>query len=273
MRRREFLIGGTASALLAAPPMAFSQPADEIVALGTLPPLPKDLVAHANEPPAPYQEMGLVGSGAPSTEEIDTAYQILVESPFGIAPVDIAQYFLTVGTGAYGEDWRPFAREWPVRANPMIFHFFSATMTKPEGDKTAWCAAFMNWCILRSHATISEEIGASPGFFSKAGKPFEIEKVKRHSTSSASSGSFRCWDESTSVKRGDIAVFANPGTDDLGRVCRGQGHVAFFLSTPRQNRIRVLGGNQTSPGSGGAITIAEMKSGMGSRFLKYVTLR
>src|SRR6202022_1898557 len=144
-----------------------------------------------------------------------------VQSPYGVGPIDVAQYFLAVGAGAYGQSYRSFIREWPIRANPLIFHFFSSTLTKPEGDTTAWCAAFVNWCLLRARATASEEIGKSPGFFSVSGKPFSDENIQNHSTNSASSGSFRCWDEVSPPKRGDIVVFKNSGTDALTPSCRG----------------------------------------------------
>jgi hypothetical protein len=35
----------------------------------------------------------------------------------------------------------------PTLANPVIVLFFLATKTEPSGDKTPWCAAFMNWCL------------------------------------------------------------------------------------------------------------------------------
>jgi hypothetical protein len=175
-----------------------------------------------------------------------------------------------VGAGAYGSELRPFAREWPVRANPLISHFFSATLTKPQGDTTAWCAAFMNWCLLRSHANASDEVGASPGYYSVSGKKFSDENLTKFSTNSASSGSFRCWDPISSPRRGNIVVFKNAGTDSLTPACQGQGHVAFFLSIPRAGWVRVLGGNQSDPGSGGAITVTDMKTGAGSRFMQFV---
>ncbi|MOA49050.1 hypothetical protein D3C78_1718820 [compost metagenome] len=68
-------------------------------------------------------------------------------------------------------------------------------------------------------------------------------------------------------------VFKNSGTDDLTKACKGQGHVAFFLSTPGASSVKVLGGNQTSPGSGGAVTLAESSTAPKSRFMKYVSLK
>ncbi|EJC74374.1 hypothetical protein Rleg10DRAFT_2856 [Rhizobium leguminosarum bv. trifolii WSM2012] len=273
MDRRAFLaIGGTV-ALIAATRPGFSQTVDDLVIIGEIPPLPDDLVAEALSPPASYIETQVVGTAVPKDEEIETSYQLLIQSPYSCSPIEVAEYLLAVGSGAYGQGLRQYAREWPERANPVIFHFFSATQTKPEGDATAWCAAFVNWCILRSHATDKEEIGKSPGFFSQSGTPFATDNLRRHSTNNASSGSFRCWQETSTPQRGELVVFKNRGTDDATRHCLGQGHVAFYLRVPGTNLVQVLGGNQTSPGSGGAVTIANMSTAPGSRFMKYANLQ
>jgi hypothetical protein len=153
----------------------------------------------------------------------------------------------------------------------MIMHFFTATQTKPEGDVTAWCAAFMNWCLLRAHSANADEIGQATGGYIKRGKPFATENLKRYSTNSASSGSFRCWDGIPSPQRGNIVVFKDSGTDNLTPVCRGTGHVSFFVKIPSAGLVQVLGGNQSQGGSNGAITVANMSTQPGSRFMKYVS--
>lgn len=273
MNRRNFLISASVSIAALTSRSSFAQvPADDqLQVLGALPPLPSDLKDKAASPPEPYTETALVGTAPPSKVEINTAYQILRNSPYDTTPITVAQYFLSVGAGAYGEALRPYAREWPIRANPMIFHFFSSTQTKPEGDTTAWCAAFVNWCLLRARAKKETQIGKAPGFFSQSGDPFDVADLKAHSTNSASSGSFRCWTKSAEPKVGDIVVFANKGTESLTPVCRGQGHVAFYLGTPASQRVRVLGGNQSLPGSNGAVTVAEASMAPGTRFLKIVS--
>jgi hypothetical protein len=241
--------------------------------LGDLPPLPDDLADKANYPPAPYTETAPVGTAKPLDSEIKTAYALLTQSPFQTTPLNVAQYFLSIGAGAYGRQYRPYAREWPERANPIIYHFFSATLTRPQGDATAWCAAFLNWCLLRAKAVSPEEIGKAPGHFSESGKPFPDANIKNFSTNSASSGSFRCWTATDAPRPGELAVFKNAGTDSMTPVCLGQGHIAFFLSVPRPGFVRVLGGTQTAAGSGGAVTIADMSTQPGSRFMKYVRLK
>ncbi|MDW9888843.1 CHAP domain-containing protein [Sinorhizobium meliloti] len=273
MDRRGFLIMSGAAALLAAGQQSFAQSTDEVAIIGEIPPLPADLADKADAAPASYIETEVVGTARPTDEEVGTAYLLLTESPYSCSPIEVAEYWLAIGSGAYGTNARKYAREWPERANPVIFHFFSATQTKPEGDLTAWCAAFVNWCILRAHATDKEEIGKSPGFFSTSGRSFTVENLRNHSTNSAASGSFRCWTETTNPKRGELAVFKNRGTEGATQRCLGQGHVAFYLRVPGTNLVQVLGGNQTSPGSGGAVTVANMSTASGSRFMKYAKLR
>lgn len=117
-----------------------------------------------------------------------------------------------------------FRKEWPTRfANPLIVDFFVATNTKPEGDVTAWCAAFMSWCV---------------------------ERVGMESTRSAASKSYRnfgaaVWERGQTdfpgrAVEGDIAVFKNLAKPD-------NGHVAFYVQPDPKamRRILVLGGNQS----------------------------
>jgi hypothetical protein len=273
--RRKFLLSAAATYFcsdIGNSALAQSPPSD-LVIISSVPPLPDDLADKAALPAAPYVETEVVGTAPPTPDEINKAYDLLVNAPFGGAPIDVAQYFLAVGAGAYGQEYRPFAREWPVRANPLIFQFFTSTQTTPKGDVTAWCAAFVNWCLLRAHAKTSDEIGLSPNFYIKKGKPFPTENLARHSTNSASSGSFRCWDKIDQPTRGDIAVFKDAGTDNLTPRCLGSGHVAFFVKIPSAGVVQVLGGNQSQPGSTGAVTVANASTRPGSRFMKYVSLK
>lgn len=271
MLRRDCVAGLVALILPFRTAAGWAQSADAI--LGSVPPLPAGLEGHSGEPPAPFVEMGVVGTAEPSTTEKDMAYDIMLGSPWGCSPIEVAEYFLAVGAGAFGNEWQPFAREWPVRANPVVFHLFSSTQTRPEGDTTAWCAAFANWCILRAKATARDEIGASPGRFSRSGKPFPTDNMVRFSTNSASSGSFRCWQQTINPKRGDIVVFKDAGTEALTPSCRGSGHVAFYLGEFKPGFVRVVGGNQTLSGSGGAVTVSDMSMKEGSRFMKVVSLK
>jgi uncharacterized protein (TIGR02594 family) len=162
--------------------------------------------------PIPRQTLGDKRPLAP--EEL-VARKIIAKAPSGPTPYDVAKYFLAVANGAYGVDWKPYTQGWPVRWNPVIVNFFQATKTKPEGDLTPWCAAFVNWCCLQ-------------GGHDRA-------------TSSASSGSFRCFGSQTAApQEGDVVVFRELDSHDQ---CIGRGHVGFFVKD-LGTEIEVLGGNQ-----------------------------
>jgi uncharacterized protein (TIGR02594 family) len=156
-----------------------------------------------------------LGTQRPLTGEERIAAAILDEAPHGPDPISIASYFLGVAQGKFGDSWAPYASGWPTRWNPVIKTFFRATGTTPSGDTTPWCAAFLNWCYLRS--------------------------TNAPATGSASSGSFRCYGLSTDSPRvGDIVVFRKRDSEEA---CLGSGHVGFFLAQTNAT-VEVLGGNQ-----------------------------
>jgi len=164
--------------------------------------------------PLPKLRSVLGRSPALTTEEM-TARAILAKAPTSPTPADVARYFLAVGGGKYGDQWKPYTRAWPVRWNPVIVTFFRATTTEPQGDETSWCAAFVNWCFLHLRGSTA--------------------------THSASSGSFRTFGTATlNPIPGDIVVFehTNPAEAAAGR-----GHVGFFVAD-WGNEVEVLGGNQ-----------------------------
>ena len=131
-----------------------------------------------------------------------------------------------MSNGDFGEEYRPYAREWPEIWNPVIVEFFSSTHTKPSGDVTPWCAAFVNWCILRAKSDRTPSSSLSNG------------------SRSASSGSFRSWGEkihpNATADLGDVVVFER--TDPI-LSAKGFGHVGFYLQQT-DDLIHVLGGNQ-----------------------------
>lgn len=168
----------------------------------------------------------LVGSDSPRHDEVAAAFRLMFGVPYGKDHMTIARYFETITEK--NKDQEPFNYEWHKRANPLIVGFFSMTNTLPsQGDQTAWCAAFVNFCLYA------------------AGKPTKF---------SALSGAFRSYGDNTSTpKPGDLVVFQKPGVD--GR--KGFGHVGFFLSRSGSN-ILVLGGNQRgNTGSTGAVISTE----------------
>lgn len=97
--------------------------------------------------------------------------------------------------------------------NPRIIEYLHSTnLGAPYNnqDETAWCSAFVNWCVERSgHA----------------------------GTDSATALSWASWGSSTSSPvPGDIVVFNWGG---------GYGHVGFFASAT-STKVNVLGGNQSN---------------------------
>ncbi|TIN79744.1 hypothetical protein [Mesorhizobium sp.] len=268
MNRRRFLFATTSTFFLVPTIASQSQEQREFIIEGELPPLPDDLNSFSNEPPAVYTELAVVGRGKPKPAEIQEAHEILLDSPFNCSHLDVANYFL-----ALSGPRASFRREWPVRANPVIYHFFSATETKPEGDVTAWCAAGLNWFILRGRAKSRTEIGRAPGPFSISSDPFSAENIKKYTTHSAASGSFRCWTPTDKPKEGDIVVLRNKGTEGLSKFCRGQGHVAIYKRHINSEWISAVGGNQSEKSSNGAITSASLFIGPGSRFFRFVELK
>ncbi|WP_299723116.1 CHAP domain-containing protein [Devosia sp.] len=144
------------------------------------------------------------------------AIEYLETSPTYGRPYDVAKHLDTFLPTVLREEWdSPFA-------NPLIVLLFAATGTKPAGDTTAWCAAFMSWCI--------ERVGLSSA----------------HSAASKAYRSFgpALWEKGgafpTDLPAGSIAVFrslSNPS----------HGHVAFYLGADLSSEkdISVLGGNQS----------------------------
>jgi uncharacterized protein (TIGR02594 family) len=164
------------------------------------------------------------GVAAPTPEEVKKAKRILAKCPTKQNPVEIALFFQRLRQGDFdtdlGNDAVMYATEWPVRANPVIVSFFDATtLRKPNGDQTAWCAAFVNWCIVRG----------------REDRPDAVSLLKP--TRSAASSTFRSWGQPTSdPKAGDIVVFKHKQES-------WRGHVVFFLGRSGTS-ISDLGGNQ-----------------------------
>jgi len=175
------------------------------------------------------------------------AEAVLAKAPRN-RPYDVARYLSTSIPSKFQMAWpEPDPRN-PTLANPVIVLFFLATKLRPLGDKTAWCAAFVNWCLDR------------------AGVP---------GTHSASSQSFRSWgnrvwhvddgDMPVQARTGDIAVFqsrANPG----------HGHVGFFkgINPSQPHHVDILGGNQFTSSHLHVIDVKSLRTDAG---LKLVEIR
>jgi uncharacterized protein (TIGR02594 family) len=183
------------------------------------------------------QEFGdvnlVTGTLQPSRDEIDVANEIIaaVEKLHKPRPVQVSTFLYEIARGDHGELRQPYTRAWPrdAHANPLIVDFFNATHTKPMGDTTAWCAAFVNWCIKKS--------------------------TEKTATGSAASADFRSWasavatfDSQSSLlvldsqpRFGDVVVFQDMRSN--GQPDPYHGHVAFYVEHDSK-RIKVLGGNQ-----------------------------
>lgn len=96
--------------------------------------------------------------------------------------------------------------------NPRIVEYFTATNYKATDDETPWCAAFVNWCLMKAGVA---------------------------GTKSAAALSFKDWGKETKIpKVGDIAVIDRGG---------GKGHVGFVFGFEVRDGveyIQLLGGNQ-----------------------------
>lgn len=221
--RREFLVGATASMLLV--PRANAQGGPDWKALAVedtnAPLLPPSLKDFADQPSVtgPISDYIPFGTQPPTDEETELAQRVLDGVPRGRLPVEVALYFLDVASGKYGEDLRPFTTAWPVRWNPVIVAFFTSTNTLPSGDTSPWCAAFMNYCLVKSAEGRTLPAGSD------------------EPTLSAAARSFRKWGSATdSPQPGDVVVFINSASP-------GHGHVGFFIAE-NDTAILVLGGNQ-----------------------------
>ncbi|EMX8451397.1 TPA: CHAP domain-containing protein [Pseudomonas aeruginosa] len=221
-------------------------------------PLPADLIGSSepslNEEPLPGEDakgsdIGALGTRAPTAEESAIGKLVLDGTPTACTPFEVASYFWAVGQGHFGEDRKPYASAWPSRWNPVIVEFFKATQTKPEGDTTSWCAAFVNYCITRGASGRTLPTDSSPP------------------TKSARALSFKTWSKpAVAPQPGDIVVFDNI-TDGDG----GKGHVAFFLAD-QGDRVLVLGGNQRD-GTPPRSTICRKSYTKNGTILKVVSYR
>lgn len=223
LTRRDLLVAGTIA--LIAPRLTFAREIDwaSLSYEDTeAPSIPSEMAMFDDQPSlnggviTGYQPMG---TERPSNAEVELAGVILNKAPTNCTVIEVALYYLAVGQGKFGEDRKPYTTAWPVRWNPVIVEFFKSTGLQPSGDTTAWCAAFMNYCLKRSSQGKALSASASLG------------------TKSAAALSFRNWGTKTeNPLPGDIVVFQNKSSP-------GNGHVGFFLAD-QGDSVLVLGGNQ-----------------------------
>jgi hypothetical protein len=140
--------------------------------------------------PSTANPFEITGSQPPSAEERAAANAIINTAPSGPHPFDVAKYFLTDAVSPeYRTQW-PSDDAW----NPVIFKFFSATGRNVSNDMVPWCAAFVNWCIVRSgrigsgSALATSFADASKFAFTAQPRPGDLVV-------------FRCYRKSTTLQR------------------------------------------------------------------------
>jgi uncharacterized protein (TIGR02594 family) len=217
LTRRHTLVGMSSLAVTLHAGGALSQEVEDTV----LPPLPLELQAFGQEPDVrgPVTDYKPYGTYEPTSKQKVLAQKVLAGAQGKAPPVEVARYFLSVAQGGQGADLRSYAMAWPHYWNPVIVEFFRKIRSTSQGDTTAWCAAFMNYCLMSAATSRPLPAGSAPP------------------TRSAASRSFRIWGQKTDAPTpGDIVVFADKGDD-------AHGHVGFFLAQD-DTRVLVLGGNQ-----------------------------
>ena len=158
----------------------------------------------------PLQLLQPRGIEDPLLEEIETAKIILGNAPKS-TPFDVVRYFERLSL--LNRDQEAYNAWWKDLWNPVIVAFFQETQTTPAGDTTAWCAAFINWCLARA------------GYLGGTG--------------SAASASFRdAPGKTNNPSAGDIIVFKDTAQPT-------KGHVGLVLAKSSSGKqFQVLGGNQ-----------------------------
>lgn len=98
-----------------------------------------------------------------------------------------------------------------ARHNPRVLQYHQATRLKATTDETAWCAAFVSWCL-------------------------ENEGVV--STKSAAAASYKSWGRESPLVPGAVIVFGKHDPD-----AKGTGHVGFVNDYPKDGLVEVISGN------------------------------
>ena len=153
--------------------------------------------------------------------EYKTALNVIDASPKNANPVSVADFFMRVDKGEVDERWTYYAREWNYWANPIIMEFFNAVDNREpsKGDERAWCAAFVNWCLMRARTDRSD----ASALTSRTRSPAAV--------------SFKKFGIATQTPRyGDLVVLERKDSN-------WRGHVGFFVSQT-DDTVMVLGGNQ-----------------------------
>lgn len=162
---------------------------------------------------ARLERLTLLGTIPPLDQDVAAAQAIIARAPSS-SPLDVMRYF--AGITQVGSTGERFNSRWTKYENPVIVWFFHATQTRPNGDCTSWCAAFLSWCLERCGLPSMQS--ASSQDYAHYGKEIQTPLA------------------------GDVVVFQDVGDP-------AHGHVALLVSQSA-DQIEVIGGNQ---GSGSVI--------------------
>ncbi|MBB4219231.1 hypothetical protein FHT79_006462 [Rhizobium sp. BK212] len=162
---------------------------------------------------------------APTDQHVIDAAKYLSALPKDKTPIDLAKLMMDDPT--YGGVW-----EWPSEnnmspANPLIVAFFASTSTKPEGDVTPWCAAFMGWALRRCGYSSS---GSAASSSYRDFNQFPVVLGDQNHPAKVGIGP---------EQTGDLIVFRDVGDN-------AHGHVAFFDGWVDNDKTVAwcVGGNQ-----------------------------
>ncbi|BBA34876.1 uncharacterized protein sS8_2932 [Methylocaldum marinum] len=101
--------------------------------------------------------------------------------------------------------------------NPRILDYHATTTLRAQSDETAWCSAFVNWCLRQAGITGTNSAGAASWLTWKGGQP-------------------------VGPRPGAITVIHNPRMVNT-RLSRSGNHVGFLLQDTGSH-YKLLGGNQ-----------------------------
>ena len=168
----------------------------------------------------------LFGYKPPTAAQRAKAQKIIDDTIKGPRPFDVAKSFIK----RFAKSDPEAISQWPAPStwNPLVKEFFSATYLRVNNDMVDWCAAFVNWCIERNNKkgtnSAASQSFVDSGMFKRVDTPAEGNLVV-----------FTCYDKQSGKSL-------------------GLGHVAFYEASAGDNKIRVLGGNQSVDGHSSIIS-------------------
>lgn len=170
-------------------------------------------------PPIPKHNYQPFGSFPASRAQRQKAAEIFENAPTGPNPISVARYFIDT----YKNNPHLISA-WPANDawNPLIVEFFSVTPYPVNQDTVPWCAAFLNWCLRRSHRPDTGRAGSQSFYYTKL------------------------FEQTDAPSYGDIVVYS---CYDLQGKHLDAGHVTFYNHHIDDKHILCTGGNQSgTPG-------------------------